>query len=115
VTLPLTVTNQASSPLPAGTLSLSWKIQDIVKKGGASDFKVTGGSCKKNKKLQNDSSCIYNVRLKAKKSNEGNALNAQLLITGKFAGKVCPGHKQSVAVTLAGSVVAPAARPTAGR
>jgi len=115
VTLPLTVTNEASSPFPVGTLSLSWKIQDIVKKGGASDFKVTGGSCTKNKKLKNDSSCTYNVRLKAKKSNEGKALNAQLLITGQFVQKVCPGHKQSVPVTLAGSVVAPAARPTASR
>ena len=115
VTLPLTVTNAASGLLPAGTLSLSWKIQNLVKNGGASDFKVTGGSCKKNKKLKNDSSCTYTVRLKAKKSNEGKALNAQLLITGKFGPNVCPGHKQSVPVTLAGSVVAPAARPTEGR
>jgi Thaumatin family len=115
VTLPLTVTNEASSPLPAGTLSLSWKIKDIVKNGGASAFKVTGGSCKKNKKLKNNSSCTYNVRLKAKPSEEGKAVNAQLLITGQFVGKVCPGHKQSVAVTLAGDVLEPAARPTAGR
>ena len=115
VTLPLTVTNEASLPFPVGTLSLSWKIQNVVKNGGASDFKVTGGSCKKNPKLKNDSSCTYTVRLKAKKSNEGKAVNAQLLITGQFTQKVCPGHKQSVPVTLAGSVVAPAARPTAGR
>lgn len=115
VTLPLTVTNEASGSLPAGTLSLSWKIQDIVKNGGASDFKVTGGSCKKNKKLKNDSSCTYNVRLKAKKSSVGKAVNAELLITGKFGPNVCPGHKQSRAVTLAGSVVAPAARPHTGQ
>jgi hypothetical protein len=115
VTLPLTVTNEASGSLPAGTLSLSWKIQNLVKNGGASDFKVTGGSCKKNKKLKNDSSCTYNVRLKAKKSSVGKAVNAELLITGKFGPNVCPGHKQSRAVTLAGSVVAPAARPTGGR
>jgi hypothetical protein len=115
VTLPLTVTNQAELPLPVGTLSLGWKIQNLVKNGGASAFKVTGGSCKKNKKLNNNSSCTYNVRLKAKKSDEGKAVNAQLLITGKFVGKVCPGHKQSVAVTLAGNVGEPAARPTAGR
>ena len=88
--LPLTVTNEASLPFPAGTLSLSWKIQNLVKNGGASDFKVTGGSCKKNTKLKNDSSCTYKVRLKAKKSNEGKAVNAQLLITGKFVGKGVP-------------------------
>jgi hypothetical protein len=115
VTLPLTVTNEASLPFPVGTLSLSWKIQNVVKNGGASDFSVTGGSCKKNPKLKNDSSCTYTVRLKAKKSNEGEAVNAQLLISGQFVGKVCPGHKQSVPVTLAGSVVAPGARPHAGR
>jgi hypothetical protein len=115
VTLPLTVTNEASLPFPVGTLSLSWKIQNVVKNGGASDFNVTGGSCKKNPKLKNDSSCTYTVRLKAKKSNEGEAVNAQLLISGQFVGKVCPGHKQSVPVTLAGSVVAPGARPHAGR
>ena len=39
---------------------------------------------KKNKKLKNDSSCTYNVRLKAKKSSVGKAVNAELLITGKF-------------------------------
>ena len=102
--LPLTVTNEASLPFPVGTLSLSYKIQNIVKNGGASDFKVTGGSCVKNPKLKNDSSCTYNVRLKGKKSNAGNAVNAQLLITGQFVGKVCPGHKQTRTATLAGNI-----------
>ena len=116
MTLPLTITNQADQPeFPAGTLSLSWKIQDIVKKGGASAFKVTGGSCKKNKKLNNNSSCNYNVRLKAKPSEEGKAVNAQLVVTGQFTGKVCRGHKQSTTATLAGDVLEPAARPHAGR
>ena len=103
-TLPLTVTNEASLPFPVGTLSLSYKIQNIVKNGGASDFKVTGGSCVKNPKLKNNSSCTYNVRLKGKKSNAGNAVNAQILITGQFAGKVCPGHKQTRTATLAGNI-----------
>jgi len=116
VTLPLTITNEADQPeFPAGTLSLSWKIQDIVKKGGASAFKVTGGSCKKNKKLSNNSSCTYNVRLKAKPSEEGKAINAQLVVTGQFTGKVCRGHKQTTTATLAGDVLEPNARPTAGR
>jgi len=116
MTLPLTITNQADQPeFPAGTLSLSWKIQDIVKKGGASAFKVTGGSCKKNKKLNNNSSCTYNVRLKAKPSEEGKAVNAQLVVTGQFTGKVCRGHKQTTTATLAGDVLEPAARPHAGR
>jgi len=104
MTLPLTVTNEASLPFPVGTLSLSYKIQNIVKNGGASDFKVTGGSCNKNPKLKNDSSCTYNVRLKGKKSNAGQAVNAQLLITGQFVGKVCPGHKQTATATLAGNI-----------
>lgn len=116
VALFLTVTNEADQPeFPAGTLSLSWKIQNIVKNGGASDFKVIGGSCKKNKKLNNNSSCTYKVRLKARQSDEGKAVNAQLVVTGKFAGKVCRGHKQTTIATLAGDVLEPAARPRAGR
>jgi hypothetical protein len=114
VKLPLTVTNQASSPFPVGTLSLSWKIQNIVADGGADDFKVTGGSCKTDKQLKNNSHCTYEVTLKGRSKDEGKAVNANLVVTGEFEGKVCRGHKQTAAATLAGFVIEPNARPHTG-
>jgi hypothetical protein len=93
VTLPLTVKNNE----PAGTLKLTAAVQ--TPKDG---FKVTGGTCV-NSSLTAGGSCNYQVRLTGANGNQG-AVSAPLVITGTFPQNVCPGHTQSVTVTLAGNV-----------
>ncbi len=100
VKLPLMVTN--NEPL-GGELKLSTKIQN----GDAKDFSVSGGNCTTINRLQPGQTCTYELKLKGSKKTPG-AVNANLLITGKFRQGVCPkGDVQSVSVTLAGSVDAP--------
>ena len=70
----------------------------------AKDFKVAGGSCTTIKKLKANSSCTYEVTLKARKKFAG-AVNANLEITAMFGPGVCPaGDVEEVGVTLAGNV-----------
>ena len=63
---------------------------------------MTGGTCV-GSSLSAGQTCGYQVRLTGAKGNEG-AVSAQLVITGTFPQNVCPGHTQSVTVTLAGNV-----------
>jgi len=107
-TASLTVTNEE----PAGTLKLSEKISNIPPSKYAKYFSVTGGTCKTEKELSPGGTCTYNLKLKGNIKTEGDAVNANLLITGKFVGKVCPaGDVETATLTLAGSILEPNARP----
>jgi hypothetical protein len=99
VTASLMVTNIE----PSATLTLSSKIQT----GDAKDFSVVGGSCTTHKKLAAGDTCNYKLKLKGNKSDQGTAVNSNLVITGMFGPGVCPmGDMQTVTVTLAGFVEA---------
>jgi hypothetical protein len=103
VMLPLMVTNNESF----ATLKLTAKIRHR----DAEDFALAGGTCVANNKLSGGSSCTYQLKLKADKSDEGGAVSADFVVTGRYAGRVCPKRDiQRVSVTLAGAVLSPATR-----
>jgi hypothetical protein len=94
----LTVTNNE----PAGKLALKGTIVNAKAEG----LSVIGGSCVK-KKLHAGQSCTYQIRLKARKANQGKAISTPFNIVGTFGAGVCPtGDVQSVSVTLAGNIKA---------
>src|SRR5271154_1822705 len=87
---------------PSATLKLSEKIQTA----DAKDFSVVGGSCTTTKKkLKAGETCTYKIKLKGNKSDQGDAVNTDFVVTGMFNPGVCPaGDVQTVTVTLAGLV-----------
>jgi hypothetical protein len=107
-TASLTVTNEE----PAGTFKLSEKISNIGTSKYAKYFSVTGGTCTQDNKLSPNGTCTYNLKLRGSTKTEGDAVNADFVITGKFAKKACPaGDVETVTVILAGSILEPAAKP----
>jgi hypothetical protein len=103
VTMTLMVTNGE----PSATLKLSEKIQTA----DAKDFSVVGGTCTTTKKkLKAGDTCNYKIKLKGNRSDQGDAVNTNFVITGMYNPGVCPaGDVQTQTVTLAGFVDAIAA------
>lgn len=93
----VTVTNYSGA-----TLRLSARVRG----GDADDFKVTGGSCRANRRLPANATCGYIVTFKARRNDAGGAVQAFLRIKGRYRPrKVCPaGSYQIVILTLAGYV-----------
>jgi Thaumatin family len=75
------------------------------KTGPTADFRITGGSCTTNNKLQNESTCDYLVTFKPLRKQAAGAVVSNLVVKGAFNSGVCPaGDHQKATVELQANV-----------